>query len=132
MECFFALTKAGMVLVPLNNRLSRSEFAFILNDSEAATLIFGPEYASVVDGIRPEIPDVKNFICAGKELERSYSYEALLESQSSKDPMIEVNEDDLYSLRYTSSTTGTPKGVMAQQKAEVASAINQVLDRKPC
>ncbi|WP_077213219.1 long-chain-fatty-acid--CoA ligase [Bacillus dakarensis] len=128
MECNFAFAKAGFVLVPLNARLSGNEHAYMLNHSEANTVIFGEEFTDIIKDIKPQLPIVKNYIRVGGGTEDFRDYEFLLNSQSNIDPMIQINEEDLSSIRYTSGTTGLPKGVMVTEKNHVASAINQILD----
>ena len=44
-ESFFAVGKAGGVIVPLNWRLVADELEFILSDSGTSVLIFGSEFA---------------------------------------------------------------------------------------
>lgn len=43
LETYFAATKIGAVLVPVNYRLSGEDFVFILNDSQANWLIAQPD-----------------------------------------------------------------------------------------
>jgi len=47
-ETFFALAKIGAVMVPLNWRLTADELEFMLKDSGAKALIFGPEFEATV------------------------------------------------------------------------------------
>ena len=46
-EIDFALSKTGLVRVPLNARLIGSEHEYMLNDSESNTLIFGEEFKMI-------------------------------------------------------------------------------------
>ena len=69
-ELWFALPKAGFVIVPLNYRLVGRELAYIINNAEANTLIFGEEYTEMVEAIRPDIGLVRNFIVVGRKRER--------------------------------------------------------------
>ena len=50
-EIFFALSKIGAILVPLNWRLSGPELEFIIKDSGSIILIFEPEFEEVVNSI---------------------------------------------------------------------------------
>ena len=50
-EAIMAAAKLGLILVPMNWRLTAAELAFILNDSGAAALIFD---AGLIEQVRTE------------------------------------------------------------------------------
>jgi len=55
LEIYFALSKIGAILVPLNWRLAGPELEFIIKDSGCKMLIFEPEFEEVVASIRPSL-----------------------------------------------------------------------------
>lgn len=109
-------SKAGKVYVPLNWRLKGHELAYLINDSEANTVFIEEALCDTIRSIRPEIPQVKNFICIDASPEDMLSYEKLIGSYPSDDPEVDVSEDDILALIYTSGTTGLPKGVIRKHK----------------
>ncbi len=127
MESTLALNKAGFVYVPLNARYAGQEHVYMLNDSEANTVIYSKEFSDTIDQIRHQIPGVKNYICAG-EAENAVSYEGLLDGSPGKEPDITISPEDLLYIRYTSGTTGKPKGVMLTHRNGVASIVNSIID----
>ena len=52
LETMFATWSAGAVFVPLNMRLAGPELAYQLGDCGATLLVYAPEQAAVVAGIR--------------------------------------------------------------------------------
>ena len=60
-EIDFALSKTGIVRVPLNARLTGADHHYMLNDSEADLLIFGEGFTDR-QTIRPSLKTVKQFI----------------------------------------------------------------------
>jgi fatty-acyl-CoA synthase len=54
-EIFFALSKLGAILVPLNWRLAGPELEFIIRDSGSRILIFEPEFEEMLTSIRPNL-----------------------------------------------------------------------------
>src|SRR5262245_33077704 len=62
LESFYAVPQIGAVLVPINYRLSRDEFAYIINHSGATVVCAHEDYLEAVDAIRDQIPAVKHFV----------------------------------------------------------------------
>ena len=135
-EIDFALSKTGIVRVPLNARLTGSDHEYMLNDSGSNTLIFGEEFTETVQEIKPHVKTVKTFVRVSQGLSvenvlNAIDYEGLIKKSPSEEPGGEVEEQDLHTLFYTSGTTGKPKGVMLTQKSWANVTINLILDYGP-
>ncbi|MCG6911378.1 MAG: long-chain fatty acid--CoA ligase [Deltaproteobacteria bacterium] len=109
-DMYFGLGKIGAILVPVNYRLAGPEIQYILSDSDSKVLVFGPEYAEVVDSIRSDIP-TKDFIAISENPpDWAKSYETLIGDAPDGEPQIVGGDDDTLTILYTSGTTGRPKG----------------------
>jgi acyl-CoA synthetase (AMP-forming)/AMP-acid ligase II len=112
-EMFYAIAKVGAIFVSLNFRLRGQETSYILNNAEAKVLILGDRYAELVQSIRGQLPQVKNYLCIGQPVPDMQNYEAVLSSHSpAQVPSAKVPEDETVCIMYTSGTTGLPKGAM--------------------
>lgn len=133
LEVYFAAAHLGVILVPLNFRLSPKEIALILNDSQPRVLIAQGSFDEQVQAL-PAI---------GIEIERviwtqegpvtvnagTLDYETLLLGQEATSPPDEsIGDDDVAYLYFTSGTTGRPKGVMLTHKNVKSHALGTIAE----
>ena len=127
---YFAASKAGAVVVPLDPRLTPSQWQYSLNNAEVRLLFCTAEFRAAVDAMRTDLDTVKTFILLngiGDEATDNssgwlaYSNWIAKEEPVAPDRLVKET-DSLYQL-YTSGTTGRPKGVVMSQRAVVQHLI---------
>jgi fatty-acyl-CoA synthase len=127
-EVYFALSRMGAILVPINWRLVPAEVEFILNDSGATALFFGSEFTDLVGKIRgAEALPIKNFVCIGDRAPSwAVEYEKALEVRPTVFPSMptEVEGEDANIIMYTSGTTGVPKGAILSHRKTFFNILN--------
>jgi acyl-CoA synthetase (AMP-forming)/AMP-acid ligase II len=111
-EAYFAAAKLGAIYVPLNFRAKGDELTYMLNSSEANTLLVGGRYLDLVRSIKPNVPSVKNFVSVESKQDDTLYYEDIISSAAADDVITEIEDEDTTMLVYTAGTTGFPKGVM--------------------
>lgn len=118
---FFAAARLGAVLVPLNVRYRANEIEYMLRNSEAKFVITcaefgGFNFVELLKDLRPKLPDLQHVIVVGQPQgsQGLISWENLLhEGDPAHLPAITINpQEDLFTILYTSGTTGVPKGAM--------------------
>lgn len=117
-ESYFSIPNAGLVLVMLNFRLAAPELLAILADAGVSALMVNEEFLGTVEEMKSSLDFVRHYILIGgngNTPEGWLPYETMAQS-SSREPAVEVSEDDLAALMYTSGTTGLPKGCMATHR----------------
>ncbi len=110
-EILFACGKAGIILNTLNWRLAAPELEYILNDCTPRLLIYEPEFAAAVEGLRGKIACEFTLILGDAAPAGELTYAAALDAGSPRGVELpRLAYDDTWAIIYTSGTTGRPKG----------------------
>ncbi len=112
LEAYYAIPQIGAVLVPINYRLSGDDFDYIINHSGAKVVCAHSDYLDTIDLIRENLGNVDYFVALEGERDGWIEYEQSILANEGKYNHVEINEDDLLTINYTSGTTAQPKGVM--------------------
>jgi acyl-CoA synthetase (AMP-forming)/AMP-acid ligase II len=70
---YFACFKAGLIAVPVNNRLKATEIAYILGHSKAKLCFSQPELASLCEEVHADCPDLQRIYTTIPPLETTES-----------------------------------------------------------
>jgi acyl-CoA synthetase (AMP-forming)/AMP-acid ligase II len=120
----YACAKLGAVFTPLNYRLPAAEVEFIVDDAEANTVVFESATQDAVDGARPALDSVENYVSVDDDApEYAEDFYALLDAEPATAPDVDVDETDVYAFIYTSGTTGQPKGVVHEHRDMVEHSL---------
>ncbi|MFC6152347.1 class I adenylate-forming enzyme family protein [Nocardioides yefusunii] len=115
-EVATALAKAGLVMVPLNPRLTPAEAEYILEHSGSRTVILNGK----LSGIVADAAAAQGLAALSLDSTPIGSaYEDALASGGTTDPLVQVDENEPFCITYTSGTTGKPKGVLISHRSRV-------------
>jgi len=130
-EIFFALSKIGAILVPLNWRLAGPELDFILQDSGSRVVIFEPEFEEVVASIRPRLNFSNGgYLSIGQPCpDWATDYEQAISKKPTREPSTNgsIGDEDPHIIMYTSGTTGVPKGAVLSHRKTFFNALNAAM-----
>jgi acyl-CoA synthetase (AMP-forming)/AMP-acid ligase II len=137
LEVFYAAFKLGVCAVPLNARFTAEEITYHLEDSGAAALVHGPEFAEEVAKATDHLDGVRHILSLdgatpGQAGAETLDYEELVNSNlGAPDATVDVDMDEPAWLFYTSGTTGRPKGAMLTHKNLSFLAMGWAADLMP-
>ena len=104
---YFAILKAGGVVISLANLLSTDELRMLLEHSRPRFLFTNSERLKEIDGLRGG-QGIEKVICPDGDV----TFDYILASGVSSFRSIERDRTDTAVILYTGGTTGMPKGVM--------------------
>ena len=112
-ECLevVGVAKSGLVVVPLNWRLTAGELAWQLDHCRPEVIVADATHRGVIDSLRPGLGGVREFIGLDGGGDGWLDYRQVLDQAGDGEPDADVAPDDVLCLMYTSGTTGRPKGV---------------------
>ncbi|MGB7182130.1 MAG: AMP-binding protein [Burkholderiaceae bacterium] len=134
MEIYVGLARAALVAVPINFRLAANEIHYIVKDSEAAAIIAGAGFRTVIDGLRERftIGPGRYLLIDDSRFDGWVAYETLFCAVLPKPGMVNtlpaVSPEQTCALMYTSGTTGRPKGAIRNHAGSTLIALATALE----
>lgn len=130
-EIYAALSKAGLIAVPINFRLTTREAEFILTHCAASALIVEHALIDIIEPIRDNLG-----ICTQRLIAISdntpfsgyLDYESFLNKGRNTTCPAVVHTDDAWCIMYTSGTTGQPKGAIRSHRGMTMLALMTAIE----
>ncbi|MFW9991086.1 MAG: class I adenylate-forming enzyme family protein [Candidatus Odinarchaeota archaeon] len=120
-EIYVAAAKSGLVIVPINFRLTAKEGLYIAQNSGVKAAITEKRFIEITSTIREEMEKLigpTNFICTDDASRDDHLYyEMLIDKASDRLPSVNIEDEDPWIILYTSGTTGVPKGVVRSHRS---------------
>src|SRR6202522_1459542 len=117
LEALFAIWHAGLVAVPMNAKLHRVEFGYIVGDTEASLILASPDRD---DDVAPHGRTIVTGTADWRKLAEGDGIDIVARRSS-----------DLAWLFYTSGTTGRPKGAMLTHGIMMAQTLAYFAEIEP-
>lgn len=120
LEIHSACAKLGAIYLPVNWRLAAGEVDFILRDAEPAVLIHDTATAELAGSLARSCPRIIETTGGGAPSQ----YEEAISESDGDITLEQVSHDDIWTIMYTSGTTGRPKGAPNTYGMAFINAVN--------
>lgn len=116
-DCSYLITllgaaKAGVITAGINSKLGREQVAKLIDNSSPKALIVRDKFSDIVEDLKGDMESVETVIGYGNGHGFSHDYHRLMAESTSQAPKVQVGDDDIFILLYTSGTTSLPKGAV--------------------
>ena len=131
-EAILGATLIGAIAVPVNIRNSPGEMAYLMTDSGAEVVVTESALTGIVDAAR-ELSGVADTVIVVGESDTPdhLRFEDLIAEDPSDLPLVDVPEDAVAIIMYTSGTTGRPKGAMLTHQNFQSQAVTSISTTNP-
>jgi acyl-CoA synthetase (AMP-forming)/AMP-acid ligase II len=116
LEVYWSVAKLGAVVVPLSILTRGKGLVNLLRDADVTAVVTNRDFAPEVDAIKQDLRGIRSdrYLLTGETVWPGYrSYDELTAAASDQNPTgIEIRDEDLFNIIYSSGTTGQPKGIV--------------------
>jgi len=129
-DFFFAALKTGIILVPLNVRLSAAELSDMLRQTKPRLLAYEEAFEEISSAL--ENSTIEKLVVLKKERSqlalKAENYDAILETNSGRSSSpVDIQPEDPLLLLFTGGTTGPPKAAVISHRAVFFNMLSETI-----
>jgi long-chain acyl-CoA synthetase len=121
-EIYYGLAKIGCISAPVMPRSVAGEIQFICDNLRARFVIAEADSTPILREVAPKLKSVEAMIGIGAGHRLAHDFHALTAKAAATEPAIPVAPDDILTTKFTSGTTGTPKGCLRSHRNFIMAA----------
>lgn len=129
----FALARIGSIMVPINYMLTEEEIRYIIEHARIHAVFASMEFTAIMDRSLKHHEVTQKVIIGQTDdcaPDQWVSIQSIRTGQPSSLPDIEMDDDDIAHVLYTSGTESRPKGVMLSHKSLISEYVSCIIDGK--
>lgn len=130
---WLGLSKIGAIVVPMNFMLKGAEVEYIVNHCGPKAFFVEDSLIPQMKDVAPNLKTVENFgyipLTGAESPEGWLNIDELFASSAdSSEPLVEIDDEDVATILYTSGTEAQPKGVMTTHRNYFITLISGLAD----
>ncbi|MCL4744507.1 MAG: AMP-binding protein [Burkholderiaceae bacterium] len=126
-DLYGAAARLGLILVPVNWRLSADEIAYVIGDTTPKAIVAGAEYLPIIETARAEFPFVARFFSLGAATGAFGAFEELARGGSGEGaPVADIPSDSGFVVIHTAAVAGRPRGALLSHAGLLAANLQLV------
>ncbi|MBN2570252.1 MAG: long-chain-fatty-acid--CoA ligase [Deltaproteobacteria bacterium] len=129
---FLGLAKIGAVQVPINYMLNAEEISYIVNHSKSKIFLIEDALYPVIAESRESFTTVEKWgfipLGNGEVPDGCFDLSDEMKAMPCEDPQVEVSDEDIIQIPYTSGTESKPKGAMLSSRALISQYRSCIFD----
>jgi long-chain acyl-CoA synthetase len=114
----------GVIMVPINFRLSADEVGYNLTNTEPVVIFVDPDFEKTISDLRPICPSVRDCVTFGPGGEKFEPFDSLLSGQPFK--AVDLDGDDPYIIMHTAAVQGKPRGAIISHHNLIACTLQTI------
>ena len=123
-DLYGAAARLGLILVPVNWRLSAEEIAYVITDTTPKAIVAGAEYLPIIEGARDRFPFVERCFSLGAASGAFGALEDLARAGAATGaPVADVTGDSGFVIIHTAAVGGRPRGALLSHAGLLAANL---------
>jgi len=123
-DLYGAAARLGLILVPVNWRLSAEEIAYVITDTTPKAIVAGAEYLPIIEGARDRFPFVERCFSLGAASGAFAALEDLARAGAAAGaPATDVPSDSGFVIIHTAAVGGRPRGALLSHAGLLAANL---------
>lgn len=125
---YYGLAKIGGVSAPLMPNIVAREAGDIVESLEPAFVVASGDGIALAEAIEDRVPADTHTVGVGEESDLEFDHATFVDSASTEAPDVDVALEDRFTIKFTSGTTGSPKGCVRTHRNFVMAASIALLE----
>jgi len=122
-DVYFAAAKLGLIIVPIHTGLVEREVEFMLRDVGARAVIIEEPFCGTFSAAVRAVSSIELAIAIGQHAGFD-DYDTIARGDAIDEPRAAIEDTDLFAIRFTSGTTGLPKGCPSSHRDWLRRSMN--------
>ncbi|MCC7184541.1 MAG: AMP-binding protein [Rhodocyclaceae bacterium] len=125
-DLYGAVAHLGLILVPINWRLSTDEIAYVIADTAPRVIVVGADYVSLIGGMCQRLASIEHYLSIGTTGEGFDTFESLYRRDANALPA-DIPAESALMILHTAAVGGRPRGALLSHTGILTAGQQQAI-----